>query len=402
MLCRACHRRLPRTGDACQLCGVPRPGETDRPRYAVVLPDGTRVPVRGPQLSVGRAAGNRLRLDDPAVSRRHARLFEDPAGVGVRDLGSSSGTFLRGHRLADAWLARDGDHIRVGDTFLRVEQERSDDAGRTVMVPVGASLRISALSGATRIETAVPTPARPRLRPGNGFPRFTANEAELVRRLDGRHTVAEIVDDVEREHGAAAVSRLEELIPELDERGLLAGATPTVRGTSFACDRVEAVYRRLGWLLFTTAGLTVIAALAIVGAVAFASLVAGDEVRPFQVGDGLGWIAFLAGSIAAVVVAKLAHALTLASFGRRPRLGLRCVTFEVRSRRMAVAAAGLVADVCLAGLFSLIALCVPGLGADIAYPLALGAYLGALLNLNPMTRQALRAQAGHAAPAAAS
>lgn len=272
------------------------------------------------------------------------------------------------------------------------------------MVPVGASLRICALSGATRIETAVPTPARPRLRPGNGFPRFTTDEAELVRRLDGRHTVAEIVDDVERDHGAAAVSRLEELIPELGERGLLAGAPPTVRGTSFARDRIDALYRRLGWLLFTIAGLIAIAAVAIVGAVAFASLAAGDEVRPFRVGDELGWgaLACFAGLLAAVVLSGLAHALTLASIGRRPRLGLRCVTFEVRSRRMAIAAAGPVADVCLAGLFSLIALCVPGLGADVAYQLALGAYLGALLSLNPMSRPVLRAQAGHAAPAAVS
>ncbi len=400
MLCRACHRRLPCTGDACPLCGVPRRGEADRARYSVVLPDGTRAPVRG-ELSVGRAAGNRLRLDDPAVSRRHARLFEAPAGVGVRDLGSASGTFLRGHRLSDAWLARDGDQIRVGDTFLRVEQERSDDADRTVMVPVGASLRISAGSGATRIETAMPTPARPRLRRGNRCPRFTADEAELLRHVDGRHTVAEIVDDVEREHGAVAVSRLEELLSELGERGLLAGAAPTVREASFGCDRVDAVYRRLGWRLFTTAGLTAIAAVAIVGAVAFASLLVGGEFRPVR--DEVGWLAFLAGGIAAVAFAKLAHALTLASFGRRPRLGLKLVdTCEVRPRRIALAAAGPIASASLAGLFSLIALFSPGLASQ----LALGAYLGALLNLAPMLERTLRAAhrpaPGHAAPAAAS
>ena len=388
MLCRACHRRLPCTGDACPLCGEPRPG-ADRPRYSVVLPDGTRVPVCG-ELSVGRAAGNRLRLDDPAVSRRHARLFEEPAGVGVRDLGSASGTFLRGHRLADAWLARDGDHIRVGDTFLRVERERSGDADRTVMVPVGASLRISKVSGATRIETALPTPARPRLRRGIGCPRFTADEAELLRHLDGRRTVAEIVDEVEREHGAGAVSRLEELLAELGERGLLAGGMPRPRDTPLA-GRIDAFYRRLGWRLFTTAGLTAIAVVALLGAAAFAS-------RPFRVGGELAWVAFVAGGIAAVVLAQLAHAVTLASLGRRPCLRLRADAFEVRSRRIALGAAGPIAGVSLAGLFSLLALFVPA--ADIAYQLALGAYLGALLSLRPILE---RAQApGHTAPAAAS
>jgi hypothetical protein len=266
-----------------------------------------------------------------------------------------------------------------------------------VVVPVAASLRISAVSGATRIETAMPTPARPRLRRGNGCPRFTADEAELLRHLDGGHTVAEIVDDVEREHGAVAVSRLEELLAELGERGLLAGATPTVRETSSACDRVDAVYRRLGWRLFTTAGLTAVAAVAIVGAVAFASLLVGGEVRAVR--DEIGWLAFLAGGIAAAAFGKLAHALTLASFGRRPRLGLKPVdTCEVRSRRIALAAAGPIASATVAGLFSLIALFVPGL----ADQLALGAYLGALLNLYPLLRVGHDPVPGHAAPAAAS
>src|SRR6185436_3647318 len=151
---------------------------------------------------------------------------------------------------------------------------------------------ISKVSGATRIETALPTPARPRLRRGIGCPRFTADEAELLRHLDGRRTVAEIVDEVEREHGAGAVSRFEALLAELGERGLLAGGTPRRRDTPLA-GRIDAFYRRLGWRLFTTAGLTAIAVVALLGAAAFAS-------RPFRVGGELGWVAFVAGGIAAV------------------------------------------------------------------------------------------------------
>jgi putative peptide zinc metalloprotease protein len=436
MLCRECRRRLPRGADACTLCGALRPGATERPRYSVVLADGTRAQVRG-ELSVGRAAGNRLRLDDRAVSRRHARLLEDPAGVRVRDLGSASGTFVRGHRVTDVWLARDGELIRAGDTYLRVERERgADEAGRTIVVPVNASLRIGGVAGAARIETASPLPVRPRLRSGwklkrldrsegtrryvladlrgDGFLRFTEAEARLLQRLDGRHTVAEIVDAVVRELGADQVLRLAELIAELGERGLLAGAAAPaarkrswrrlfkVRELSFAggAARIDALYRRLAYPLFTRGGLTAIAAVALAGAAAFASLVAGGQVRPFRVSDhlGVGALAFIAGRLAVVALHELAHALTLASFGRRPRrVGLKLVGlvpyafvdtseawFEARPRRIAVAAAGPIADVSLAGLFSLAALVTHGVVADIAYQLALGAYLGTLLNVNPL------------------
>jgi putative peptide zinc metalloprotease protein len=439
MLCKDCRRRLPRRGDACPLCGAPRPGATARPRYSVVLADGTRAPVRG-ELSVGRAAGNRLRLDDRAVSRRHARLVEDPAGVGVHDLGSSSGTFVRGHRVTETWLARDGELIRAGDTYLRVERERGDDeAGRTIVVPVNASLRIGAVAGRARIETASPLPARPRLRSGwklkrldrdegtrryvladlrgDGFLHFTQDEARLLQRLDGRRTVAEIVDAVERELGADQVVRLAELIAELGERGLLAGAAPPapavekrslwrrlfkVRELSFAggADRIDAFYRRLAYVLYTRVGLAAIAAVALVGAVAFANLVASGDVRPFRVADnlGLGALAFITGRLAVVALHELSHALTLASFGRRPRrVGLKLVGifpyafvdtsevwFESRPRRIAVAAAGPIADISLAGAFSLAALATHGVTADIAYQLALGAYLGTVLNLNPL------------------
>jgi hypothetical protein len=103
-------------------------------------------------------------------------------------------------------------------------------------VPVGVSLRVGAVSGGTRIETPAPVPARPRLRPGwvlrrlgtaryaladlNGADcvRFTAEEAKLLQWLDGRHTVAEIVDAV----GAAHGQRLRELLAELVERALIA------------------------------------------------------------------------------------------------------------------------------------------------------------------------------------
>ena len=54
-------------------------------------------------------------------------------------------------------------------------------------------------------------------------------------------------------------------------------------------------------------------------------------------------------------------------------------------RRIAVSAAGPVSDLVLGGAFSLVCLALPaGSVRDVVFQLAFGAYLGALLNLNPL------------------
>ena len=65
----------------------------------LVLADRTRVPLVG-DMTIGRAPGSTLQLDDPAVSRRQARISRDGDGrVVLEDAGSSYGTWLDGHRV---------------------------------------------------------------------------------------------------------------------------------------------------------------------------------------------------------------------------------------------------------------------------------------------------------------
>jgi adenylate cyclase len=67
----------------------------------------------GNTFSVGRAATSDLSLQDPTVSRRHAELELAGAGVRVRDLGSTNGTYLNGVRIIDA-LATPGSRVAFG------------------------------------------------------------------------------------------------------------------------------------------------------------------------------------------------------------------------------------------------------------------------------------------------
>jgi DNA-binding NtrC family response regulator len=77
------------------------------------------------QLPLGRGAEAPGRLDFPGVSRQHAELFRQGPLFGVRDLGSTNGTFLNGQRIESAALS-EGDVLRLGDAVAVAIRVRDD------------------------------------------------------------------------------------------------------------------------------------------------------------------------------------------------------------------------------------------------------------------------------------
>jgi eukaryotic-like serine/threonine-protein kinase len=70
---------------------------------------------------IGRSRDAHLYLpDDRYFSRNHCLLEINPPRSFLRDLNSTNGTFLNGHRVANAYL-NDGDRIQCGETVLLVE-----------------------------------------------------------------------------------------------------------------------------------------------------------------------------------------------------------------------------------------------------------------------------------------
>lgn len=89
---------------------------------AIQMPDGTSQEflVLREAVSIGRAPDNDLVLNDPSISRRHARLIIQPQGVLIEDLGSSNGTFVGERRLmthAPALIQVD-QPIRLGNVVM--------------------------------------------------------------------------------------------------------------------------------------------------------------------------------------------------------------------------------------------------------------------------------------------
>lgn len=83
---------------------------------------------------VGRGADCDLRLEEPSVSRRHARLRVAGEAAEVEDLGSSNGTLLDGRRLDGAEPLQAGQRLSLGNLHLTVaradERPTGSAAGR--------------------------------------------------------------------------------------------------------------------------------------------------------------------------------------------------------------------------------------------------------------------------------
>jgi putative peptide zinc metalloprotease protein len=421
----------------CGCCGAPL-GGAGAP-LALVLAGGARLPLVD-DVTIGRGPAATLRLEDPSVSRLHARI--SPAGNGggarIEDAGSSHGTFVDGARLTEPVALRDGARIRIGDEELLVEQRReAAEAGRTIVVRPGASVVATAVG-----VTGQPTQfgMRPRVRSGyalkrldategarrwvlrdltsNGYLRLSDNDAQLFGLLDGTRSLVELVGEAERRFGASGAARLARLLADLGERGLLAGVAggqpladaPASRWRRLVTPRekvfprvggwFDALYRRGGWVLFARPALVLIAVLCVAGAGVFGALIGLRYGTPFVVADkiGLGGLVFLVGRFLVVAVHETAHGLAMASFGRRvERAGLKVVAifpfafvdtseawFEPRRRRIAISAAGPVSDFALGAIFSLLCLALSeGTVRDICFQLAFAGYVGAVFNLNP-------------------
>jgi diguanylate cyclase (GGDEF)-like protein len=93
---------------------------------------GTRFPLVGPRLQLGRAPDCDICLENPGISRRHAELRAEPHADGeqavLHDLGSSNGTYVNDLRLEAPAVLADGDLVRLGNVVLKFYERHSLDA----------------------------------------------------------------------------------------------------------------------------------------------------------------------------------------------------------------------------------------------------------------------------------
>lgn len=110
-----------RSRDANRTSVLPRPSG---PR-ATLTEAGARArryPLRDASATIGRLPECDVTLDDPSVSRRHARLTRNGSRWSIEDLGSTNGLRVNGERVGNAELA-DGDRLELGSVRLTFSLE---------------------------------------------------------------------------------------------------------------------------------------------------------------------------------------------------------------------------------------------------------------------------------------
>ena len=79
--------------------------------------------VVGSGITIGRAPGIEVHIEDTYASGHHARIYDRAGLVYVEDMNSTNGTFLNGRRLDGEAELNDLDEVRIGDTEFRFELE---------------------------------------------------------------------------------------------------------------------------------------------------------------------------------------------------------------------------------------------------------------------------------------
>jgi pSer/pThr/pTyr-binding forkhead associated (FHA) protein len=74
----------------------------------------------GDEITVGRAAGCSVTLDDTYVSQIHSRVFTRDGKIFVEDLGSTNGTYLNRAKVQGPMVMQKGDRLQVGSTVMEL------------------------------------------------------------------------------------------------------------------------------------------------------------------------------------------------------------------------------------------------------------------------------------------
>lgn len=102
-----------------EIDGVP-PLQRDAARESLALVANERIiALADPPVSIGRSLDNDVILQYPSVSRHHAQVIFRHGRWLLRDLGSTHGSWVNGHRIQECIL-RAGDVVSLGDAVLEV------------------------------------------------------------------------------------------------------------------------------------------------------------------------------------------------------------------------------------------------------------------------------------------
>ncbi len=108
---------------------------------------GYQLALRPGESLIGRTRACQLRIDDPTVSRRHARMLLVRELCTIADLGSRNGVKVNGEKISDARVLADGDLVAVGSFEFTVNIDQSapeehDEVEETTHSPLDSDYQV--------------------------------------------------------------------------------------------------------------------------------------------------------------------------------------------------------------------------------------------------------------------
>ncbi|MBA4399419.1 MAG: FHA domain-containing protein [Chloroflexi bacterium] len=112
------------------------------PTFRLVLKSGPNsgqvFPLESSEIIIGRDINATFVINDPEVSRRHARLTLQGVNFIIEDLGSTNGTMVSGQRLAGPYILRPGELITLGEHTNVLFESTDPDATAASLRPMEA------------------------------------------------------------------------------------------------------------------------------------------------------------------------------------------------------------------------------------------------------------------------
>ncbi|WP_075061573.1 FHA domain-containing protein [Ornatilinea apprima] len=134
------------------------------------------------ELFVGRDLNNEIVINDPEVSRRHARFLLQGDGYILEDLGSTNGTTINGQRIMGPYALRPGEVILLGENVTMV-YEAVVDPNATVISSAGQPVTVQGFPQSFPPAQSIPVqPVPPAQAYAGHVPEVPAAPAAGVRR----------------------------------------------------------------------------------------------------------------------------------------------------------------------------------------------------------------------------
>ena len=113
-------------------------------------------------MTIGRDPSNAIPVNDPEISRQHARLTAQGGKIVIEDNGSTNGTLINGNRISGPHVLKSGEMISLGEDIVFLFEAIDFDPDATVI-----SSSASRPAAAPRQKPVTPPPPPPQAYAGH-------------------------------------------------------------------------------------------------------------------------------------------------------------------------------------------------------------------------------------------